>query len=256
MFNRTFRTPFKFRHCIFGYGWQPMTPSRGRLRLNKPSASRKLSYDRVEREMRTNSIVEVQHGSHMFLEKNTDVSSFVQYPVRGINGDGRCRDYIKLLKLDVSGVINIKSSNGDQDMEPGDKFRRLILLIVSGDKKPSSPEGVNKFLSFDELFGPYSAAYANIHLLDSQKPRFKVLGTIKKFVNCTPGTLYGPLKLSVPLSRRKCPLWTTFKDPDQGNCGGNYKNISKNAIVLSYAFISMHSLIVEPYFQFELKYVG
>nr|UVJ88600.1 coat protein [Mungbean yellow mosaic India virus] len=256
MFNRNYRTPFKLRHSNFGYRWQPMTPSRGRLRLNKPSASRKLSYDRVEREMRTNSIVEVQHGSHMSLEKNTDVSSFVQYPARGINGDGRCRDYIKLLKLDVSGVINIKSSNGDQDMEPGDKLSGLFILTVLLDKKPYLPEGVNKLPSFAELFGPYSAAYANMHLLDSQKPRFKVLGTIKKFVNCTPGTLYGPLKLNMPLSRRKCPLWTTFKDPDQGNCGGNYKNISKNAIVLSYAFISMHSLIVEPYFQFELKYVG
>nr|AGS77206.1 BV1 [Mungbean yellow mosaic virus] len=256
MFNRNYRTPLKLRHSNFGFRWQPMTPSRGRLRHNKLSASRNCHMTAWNGKCVPIPLFEVQHGSHMSLEKNTDVSSFVQYPARGINGDGRCRDYIKLLKLDVSGVINIKSSNGDQDMEPGDKLSGLFILTVLLDKKPYLPEGVNKLPSFAELFGPYSAAYANMHLLDSQKPRFKVLGTIKKFVNCTPGTLYGPLKLNMPLSRRKCPLWTTFKDPDQGNCGGNYKNISKNAIVLSYAFISMHSLIVEPYFQFELKYVG
>nr|QHD57810.1 nuclear shuttle protein [Mungbean yellow mosaic virus]QPK40967.1 nuclear shuttle protein [Mungbean yellow mosaic virus] len=256
MYNRNIRTPVKLRRGNFGYRGSSLTPSTSRLRPSKLNVSRKLGYDRVDREFRKNSIVEVQHGSHMSLDKNTDISSFVQYPTRGINGDGRSRDFIKLLNLDVSGVINVKPTGSDHIMEPGDKMNGLFVLSILLDKKPYLPDGVNTLPSFAELFGPYAAAYANMHLLDTQKQRFKVLGTIKKYCSCTSGAIYAPLKLRLRLSKPKCPLWTTFKDPELGNCGGNYKNISKNAIVISYAFISMHSLLVEPYVQFELQYIG
>ncbi|CAF29515.1 BV1 protein [Horsegram yellow mosaic virus] len=256
MFNRNYRTPSKLRNSNFGTKWSHVTPSRARGRALKYPVSRRLSYERIERPLSTNTIVEVQHGSHMSLQKNTDIASFVQYPVRGINGDGRSRDYIKLLKLDVSGVINVKTTSIDHTMDPSDKLSGLFVLTILLDRKPYLPEGVNTLPGFSELFGPYASAYANMHLLDSQKNRFKVLGIVKKFVGCASGAIYAPINKCIPLSKRKYPLWATFKDPDQGNCGGNYKNISKNAIVMSYAFISLHSLSVEPYVQFELKYLG
>nr|CAR64504.1 nuclear shuttle protein [Rhynchosia yellow mosaic virus] len=255
MFNRNFRSPRTPR--VFNSRFRfPLTPLRGGVKRRPYGATRKLNYERVERPLSVNVLVERQHGPHMALSNNHDSTSFVGFPVRGINGDGRSKEYIKLMQLNVSGVLNVKAAQGDQPMEGNDKLSGLFVITILLDRKPFLPEGVNQLPSYAELFGPYSSAYVNQHVLDVHKQRFRILGCIKKYVTCSGGAYYAPFKLNVKLSHNRFPLWAAFKDVDPGNCGGNYKNIAKNAILVSYAFVGMDSLKVEPFVQFELKYLG
>nr|WLD47588.1 nuclear shuttle protein [Rhynchosia yellow mosaic virus] len=255
MFNRNFRTvrtPRTFNSRLRS----PLTSFRGGVKRRPYMAMRKLNFERVERPLGYNVLVERQHGTHMALSNNHDSTSFVGFPKRGINGDGRSRDYIKLMHLSVSGVLNVTPTQGDRPMEGTDKLSGLFVISILLDRKPFLPDGVNQLPSYAELFGPYSSAYGNQQLLDVHKQRFRILGCVKKFVTCNGGACFAPFKLNLKLSHRRFPLWAAFKDVDPGNCGGNYKNIAKNAILVSYAFVGMDSLKVDPFVQFELKYLG
>ncbi|WAB58492.1 nuclear shuttle protein [Cajanus scarabaeoides yellow mosaic virus] len=255
MFKRNFRTPSKPRYFNSGKQFS-QTPYKSRYRRNPTNVARKLSFDRVERPLRTNVLVERQHGSHMALLTNNDITSFVEFPARGVNGDGRSKEYVKLLHLNVSGVLNVILSGGDQPMTANDKLNGLFVLTLILDRKPFLPDGVNQLPTYAELFGPYSSAYVNLQLLDTHKERFKILGSCKRYVRSGGGASYAPLKLAIKLSNQRYPLWAAFKDFDQMTSGGNYKNIAKNAILVNYAFVAMDNFKVEPFVQFELKYLG
>ena len=234
----------------FGYS------KRRRFNRGKSSVGRKLSYDSVYRPLSVNTLVERQHGSHMTLASNSDITSFIEYPCRGINGEGRNRDYIKLLHLSTSGVLNVKVASSDQAMDGITRFNGVFVMCLLQDTKPYLPEGATTLPGYTELFGPYSSAYVNLHLLDSHKPRFRILGSIKKFISCGVDSVDIPFKLDLKLSNARFPLWASFKDAEAGNYGGNYKNIAKNAILVSYAMVSLHNLKCEPFVQFELRYMG
>nr|ADW24247.1 NSP protein [Kudzu mosaic virus] len=250
-------TPRNYPRRFNGQFKRKLRPyNRGLNTYRKLRVARKLSYDPSVRPLSINTVVERQHGSHMTLGSNSDITSFVEYPVRGINGDGRSRDYIKLLHLSASGVINVKVASSDQVMDAGSRHNGVFVMSLLQDMKPFLPDGVNSLPTYAELFGPYSSAYVNMHLLDSHKQRFRILGSVKKFVSCGMDAVDIPFKLELKLSNGRYPLWASFKDAEEGNCGGNYRNIAKNAIIVSYAFVSLHSLKCEPFVQFELRYMG
>nr|UUA79840.1 nuclear shuttle protein [Dolichos yellow mosaic virus]UUA79848.1 nuclear shuttle protein [Dolichos yellow mosaic virus] len=232
------------------------TPRFFRKRVHATQRTgRRLSYERVDRPMSVNVVVERQHGDHMALVNNQDMTSFIGFPIRGFN-EGRCRDYIKLLTLNVSGMITVRSLSTDAPMSSNGIVNGTFVLSFVLDKKPYLPDGVNTLPSFAELFGPFSAAYFNLRLLDSQRERFRLLGSVKKHVSCGADEVEVPFKFKRTLSTTRSTMWATFKDVDIGNSGGNYRNISKNAILVNYAFVSMHNIKCEPFVQYELSYFG
>ncbi|CBA34963.1 BV1 protein [Velvet bean severe mosaic virus] len=219
--------------------------------------ARRLSYGRVERPLQFGKLCEKHHGVHMSLCSNRDVTSFISYPALSLNGDGRSRDFIKLLSLNISGVLSARVVSSDQPMD-NDVYRRgLFVISIILDRKPYVPDGANELPSFEELFGQYSEAYVNMRLLSSRQDRFRLLGTIKKNINCDSGAADVNIGKFIRFVQGRRTLWSRFKDPEPPlDSGGNYRNISTNAILINYAFVSMQSITVNPLVQYELNYVG
>ncbi|ADU02168.1 nuclear shuttle protein [Rhynchosia yellow mosaic India virus] len=249
--SNNWRSPFR-RNTNYRRGGRIMnTPSRFKIRV-----ARRLSYGKVERPLQFGKLCEKQHGIHMSLSSNRDITSFISYPPLSFDGDGRSRDYIKLLSLTISGMISARVVSGDQPMD-NDIYRRgMFVISLILDRKPYIAEGANELPSFEELFGQYSESYVNMRLLPSRQDRFRLLGTIKKNINCDSGAADVNVGKYIRFVQGRRTLWSRFKDPDPMESGGNYRNIATNAILVNYAFISMQHITVNPLVQFELNYVG
>nr|AIP87535.1 nuclear shuttle protein [African cassava mosaic virus]AIP87537.1 nuclear shuttle protein [African cassava mosaic virus] len=222
----------------------------------RPCVRRRLSYEPVERPLVHNVLCEKQHGDVFNLQQNTSYTSFVTYPSRGPSGDGRSRDYIKLQSMSVSGVIHAKAICNDDPMEVSPVVNGVFVFSVIMDTKPYLPAGVQALPTFEELFGSYSAGYVNLRLLNNQQHRYRVLHSVKRFVSSSGDTKVSQFRFNKRLSTRRYTIWASFHDVDPVNAGGNYRNISKNAILVSYAFVSEHSMSCKPFVQIETSYVG
>nr|BDQ10249.1 nuclear shuttle protein [African cassava mosaic virus] len=222
----------------------------------RPSVRRRLSYEPVERPLVHNVLCEKQHGDVFNLQQNTSYTSFVTYPSRGPSGDGRSRDYIKLQSIAVSGVIHARANGNEDPMEESPVVNGVFVFSLIMDTKPYLPAGVQALPTFEELFGPYSAGYVNLRLLNNQQHRYRVLHSVKRFVSSSGETKLAHFRFNKRLSTRRYTIWASFHDGDLGNAGGNYRNISKNAILVSYAFVSKHAMSCDPFVQIETSYVG
>nr|ADG36431.1 nuclear shuttle protein [Soybean chlorotic blotch virus]ALO02840.1 BV1 [Soybean chlorotic blotch virus] len=201
---------------------------------------------------------EVQHGPELVLRNATHVTTYVTYPTRYSNGDGRCTDYIKILNLKVSGRICIRDNvpTGDNTMGVYSGILGTFVMCFIRDKRPDVPDGANALPSFKDLFGNYEAAYADLRIVDVLRERFRLMSSIKIDVTSDLGECQRTLKHYLPVSSRKFPIWATFRDKDLSMATGNYKNISKNATLISYAWVSERDSTCQIYSQMLLSYLG
>nr|AGQ20259.1 BV1 [East African cassava mosaic Cameroon virus] len=225
--------------------------------VTRPSVNRRITFDSAKQVYSRRSIEDVHSSTNLQLSNQGDHTSYVNFPSLGVDGNGgRCFDHIKLLNLRVSGTVSVTQTGGDDPMGEESLLRGIFVMAVVVDKKPFVPEGVSTLPTYKELFGEYDTVYGNPRLKENIRHRYRLLGTVKRYVTTDETHVQKPLNLRRRLSNTRYPVWSSFKDLDSSSTGGNYKNINKNAILVSYVWVSLSRSKCDVYAQFVLNYVG
>nr|UEE01038.1 nuclear shuttle protein [Begomovirus mozlegume] len=223
-----------------------------------PRVNRRLFTDNSKVVLRKHYLEEIQRGPSYFLRNASCYTSYVTFPTRFTNGEGRSSDYIKLLNLKTSGRIRLRqtSTQGDVSMGVHDGILGTFIMCFIRDKRPDAPDGAHGLPSFKDFFGSYEAVYGDVRVVDHLRDRYRLMSFIKLDVSFNSMEGQRSMRHFLPISTTRFPIWATFKDADLSNCGGNYKNISKNALLISYAWVSERDSYCDIYAQLLLSYLG
>ncbi|AJM13608.1 nuclear shuttle protein [Asystasia mosaic Madagascar virus] len=223
----------------------------------KPPVNRALSYESSKKTYVSRTIEDVHSGQSLQLSQQSDYTSFVSFPSLSHDGSfGRSFDHIKLMSIRVSGTIQVSCVNSDDPMGVSPQFNGIFMLSIICDKRPFVPDGVTTLPKFQELFGSYESVYGSPRLKDNVRHRYRLLGHVKKYISSDKTHVQVPFFFRRRISSRKYPIWSSFKDPESSQTGGNYKNISKNALIISCVWVSVQNSNCSVYSQNVLHYVG
>ncbi|QHQ74296.1 nuclear shuttle protein [Sida interveinal bright yellow virus] len=209
-----------------------------------------------EPKMSTQRIHENQFGPEFVMAHNSAISTFISYPCLGKTQPNRCRSYIKLKRLRFKGTVKIERVVPDMNMDGGTpKVEGVFSLVVVVDRKPHV--GASGCLhTFDELFGARIHSHGNLSITPSLKDRFYIRHVFKRVLSVEKDTMMVDVEGSTPLSNRRYNCWSTFKDLEHDSCNGVYSNISKNAILVYYCWMSDTMSKASSFVSFDLDYVG
>ncbi|ANJ70962.1 BV1 [Cotton yellow mosaic virus] len=252
MFSRSYpvRTPLRRKRT--NYGNRNVQVSRTR------KVNRRLFTEPTKVVLRKQYLEEIQHGPSFSLRSASGMTTYVTYPTRYTNGDGRAGDYIKVLNLKTSGRIRVRqnSTQGDVSMGVHDGIMGTFIMCFIRDKRPDASDGVNALPTFKDFFGSYEAAYGDVRVVDHLRERYRLMSFIKLDVSFNSLEGQRSFRHMLSISTNRYPIWASFKDSDPTNSGGNYKNISKNATLISYAWVSERDSTCQIYSQMLLSYLG
>nr|AGI95938.1 BV1 [Watermelon chlorotic stunt virus] len=224
--------------------------------FRRRQASRRLFAEKPRDKLSRRCLEDVHSGPSYALMNQCDVTSYVTYPILGLEGNGgRSSDFIKLMNVRVSGTINVTPLPAEP-MSDRSPMNGIFVLLLIVDRKPFVPEGVNVLPSFKELFGEYECVYGIPRVKENQRHRYRILGMWKQYVSGDDSAVQKDFTLRRNLSGPRYNVWAAFKDIDQMSTGGNYKNVSKNAILACNIWVSTVRSKCEVYSQFVLDYVG
>ncbi|ABI85399.1 BV1 [Corchorus yellow spot virus] len=209
-----------------------------------------------EPKMSVQSIHENQYGTDFVMAHNSAISTFISYPDLGKMEPGRSRSYIKLKRLRFKGTVKIERVQSDMNMDGTlPKIEGVFSLVVVVDRKPHlGPSGC--LHTFDELFGAIIHSHGNLSIVPSLKDRYYIRHVFKRVLSLENDTLMVDVEGSTALSNRRFNCWSTFKDVDRDACKGVYDNISKNALLIYYCWVSDTPSKASNYVSFDLDYVG
>ncbi|AAR95979.1 NSP [Tomato yellow margin leaf curl virus] len=168
----------------------------------------------------------------------------------------RSRSYIKLKRLRFKGTVKIERVHADVAMDGlPPKIEGVFSLVIVVDRKPHlSPSG--SLLTFDELFGARINSHGNLAIASSFKDRFYIRHVLKRVLSVEKDSTMVDLEGSTSLSNRRYNCWASFKDLDHDSCKGVYDNISKNALLIYYCWMSDVTSKASTFVSFDLDYVG
>nr|ALK03628.1 nuclear shuttle protein [Sida golden mosaic Honduras virus] len=214
---------------------------------NKAHDEPKLSAQRIQ---------ENQFGPDFVMAQNTAISTFISYPALGKIEPNRSRSYIKLKRLRFKGTVKIERVQHDMTMDGSiPKVEGVFSLVVVVDRKPHL--GASGCLhTFDELFGARIHSHGNLSITPSLKDRFYIRHVFKRVLSVEKDTVMVDVEGSTSLSNRRFNCWSTFKDLDHDSCNGVYGNISKNALLVYYCWMSDTMSKASTFVSFDLDYVG
>ncbi|CCH63340.1 NSP [Peristrophe mosaic virus] len=201
-------------------------------------------------------INENQFGPEFAMAHNTSISTFINYPHLGKNLPNRSRSYIKLKRLRFKGTVKIERVPVDVNMDgliP--KIEGVFSLVIVVDRKPHLSSS-GSLHTFDELFGARIHSHGNLTISSSLKDRFYIRHVFKRVLSVEKDSMMIDIEGSTNLSNRRYNMWSTFKDLDHDSCNGVYDNISKNAILIYYCWMSDIVSKASTYVSFDLSYVG
>ncbi|ABD84429.1 nuclear shuttle protein [Tomato golden mottle virus] len=201
-------------------------------------------------------IREHQYGPDFVLAHNSAISTFISYPSLGKTQPNRSRSYIKLKRLRFKGTVKIERVQPDMNMDGSPpKVEGVFSLVIVVDRKPHL--GATGCLhTFDELFGARIHSHGNLSITPSLKDRFYIRHVFKRVLSVEKDTTMVDLEGSTMLSNRRFNCWSTFKDIDHDSCNGVYGNISKNALLVYYCWMSDTISKASTFVSFDLDYVG
>ncbi|ABI85411.1 BV1 [Sida yellow mosaic Yucatan virus] len=210
----------------------------------------------AEPNMSSQTIHENQYGTDFVMAHNSAISTFISYPDLGKIEPGRSRSYIKLKRLRFKGTVKIERVQSDVNMDGSvPKIEGVFSLVVVVDRKPHlGPSGL--LHTFDELFGAIIHSHGNLSIVPSLKDRYYIRHVFKRVLSLENDTLMVDVEGSTALSNRRFNCWSTFKDVDRDSCKGVYDNISKNALLIYYCWVSDTPSKASNYVSFDLDYVG
>nr|AGH29573.1 nuclear shuttle protein [Blainvillea yellow spot virus] len=214
---------------------------------NRSSDDSKMSHYRIH---------ENQYGPEFVMGNNTAISTFITYPSLGKTDHCRTRSYIKLRRLRYKGTVKIERVHTDVNMNgliP--KIDGVFSLVVVVDRKPHlNPSG--SLYTFDELFGARIHSHGNLAITSSLKDRFYIRHVLKRVLSVEKDTTMIDLEANTLLSNRRYNCWSTFIDHDRDSCNGVYANISKNALLVYYCWMSDTVSKASTFVSFDLDYIG
>ncbi|AAL79821.1 BV1 [Squash mild leaf curl virus] len=215
--------------------------------VNKTHDDTKMSLQRLH---------EDQFGPDFVLGHNTALSTFITYPSIVKTEPNRTRSYIKLKRLRFKGTLKIERGHGGTVMEdPTSKIEGVFSMVVVVDRKPHvNPSG--RLHTFDELFGARIHSHGNLAIVPALKDRFYIKHVMKRVLSVEKDTLMVDLQGSTTFSNKRFNCWSAFNDLERDSCNGVYANISKNAILVYYCWMSDTPSKASTYVSFDLEYVG
>nr|AGH29746.1 nuclear shuttle protein [Tomato chlorotic mottle virus] len=222
----------------------------GKRRLgisNKPHDDSKMSSHRIH---------ENQYGPDFVLGHNTAISTFITYPSLGKSEPNRIKSYIKLKRLRFKGTVKIERVPTDLNMNgfPA-KIDGVFSLVIVVDRKPHlSPSG--SLYTFDELFGARIHSHGNLAIIPSLKDRFYIRHVAKRVLSVEKDSNMIDVEGTTTLSSRRYNCWANFRDFDHESCNGVYANISKNALLVYYCWMSETVSKASTFVSFDLDYIG
>ncbi|AEF12639.1 nuclear shuttle protein [Whitefly VEM 2 begomovirus] len=201
-------------------------------------------------------IHENQFGPEFVMAHNSAISTFISYPNMGNIKPNRVRSYIKLKRLRFKGTVKIERVQSDLHMDGSiPKVEGVFSLVVVVDRKPhlGASGGLH---SFDELFGARIHSHGNLNITPSLKERYYIKHVFKRVVSVEKDTLMIDVEGSTTLSNRRFNCFANFKDFDRDPCKGVYDNISKNALLVYYCWMSDAVSKASSFVSFDLDYIG
>nr|AEI91426.1 nuclear shuttle protein [Abutilon mosaic Brazil virus] len=199
---------------------------------------------------------ENQFGPDFVMGHNGAISTYITYPTLGKSEPNRSRSYIKLKRLRFKGTVKIERVQADVNMDGvSSKIEGVFSMVVVVDRKPHL--GTSGCLpTFDELFGARIHSHGNLAITPSLKDRFYIRHVHKRVLSVEKDSLMVDLEGTNSLSNRRFNCWASFKDIDRDSCNGVYANISKNALLVYYCWMSDSSSKASTFVSFDLDYIG
>nr|ALK03642.1 nuclear shuttle protein [Whitefly-associated begomovirus 6] len=220
---------------------------RRRVNTNKPTDEPKMTAQRIH---------ENQYGPDYVMAHNSAISTFISYPGLGKIEPNRSRAYIKLKQLRYKGTVKIERVQSDINMDGStSKLEGVFSMVVVVDRKPHlGPTGV--LHTFDDIFGAMIHSHGNLSVTPALKDRYYIRHVCKRVLSVEKDSLMVDVEGIIPLSNRRFNCWARFKDLDRDSCKGVYDNMSKNALLIYYCWMSdMHSK-ASTFVSFDLDYIG
>nr|ABA26607.1 NSP [Cabbage leaf curl Jamaica virus] len=209
-----------------------------------------------EPKMKLQRIHENQYGPEFVMTHNSALSTFINFPVLGKIEPNRSRSYIKLNRLLFKGTVKIERVHADVNMDGvSSKIEGVFSLVIVMDRKPhlSSAGGLH---TFDEIFGARIHSHGNLAITPGLKDRYYVLHVFKRVLSVEKDTLMVDLEGSTMISNRRYNCWASFNDLEHDSCNGVYANISKNAILVYYCWMSDAMSKASTFVSYDLDYLG
>ncbi|ACQ57344.1 NSP [Malvastrum yellow mosaic Jamaica virus] len=209
-----------------------------------------------EPKMSAQCIHENQYSPEFVMSNNSAISTFISYPNLGKTEPSRSRSYIKLKRLRFKGTVKIERVQSDVNMDDSvPKLEGVFSLVVVVDRKPHLGQ-TGCLHTFDELFGALIHSHGNLSITPSLKDRFYIRHVFKRVLSVDKETTMFDVEGCTSLSNRRFNCWASFKDLDHDSCKGVYDNISKNALLVYYCWMSDTMSKASSFVSFDLDYVG
>nr|QVX32669.1 nuclear shuttle protein [Squash leaf curl virus] len=210
----------------------------------------------VEPRMTTQRVQENQFGPEFVLSQNSALSTFVTYPSYVKSVPNRTRTYIKLKRLRFKGTLKIERGQGDTIMDgPISNIEGVFSMVIVVDRKPHVSQS-GRLHTFDELFGARIHCHGNLSVVPALKDRYYIRHVTKRVVSLEKDTLLIDLHGTTHLSNKRYNCWASFSDLERDSCNGVYGNITKNALLVYYCWLSDAQSKASTYVSFELDYLG
>nr|AAA46583.1 ORF BR1 [Tomato golden mosaic virus-Common]AEI91447.1 nuclear shuttle protein [Tomato golden mosaic virus] len=225
-------------------------------RIDFKRRSSKYVHGNDDSKMANQRIHENQFGPEFVMVHNTAISTFITFPSLGKTEPSRSRSYIKLKRLRFKGTVKIERVHVDLSMDgPSPKIEGVFSLVVVVDRQPHlSPTGC--LHTFDELFGARIHSHGNLAISSALKDRFYIRHVFKRVISVEKDSTMIDLEGTTSFTNRRFNCWSAFKDFDRQACNGVYGNISKNAILVYYCWMSDIVSKASTFVSFDLDYVG
>ncbi|UWJ07339.1 nuclear shuttle protein [Begomovirus caboniensis] len=209
-----------------------------------------------EGKMVTHRIHENQYGPEYVMMHNTAISTYITYPALRKTEPSRSRSYIKLNRLRFKGTVKIESVQSDVNMTSSTpKIEGVFTLVIVVDRKPHVSSSGSLY-TFDELFGARINSHGNLFINSSLKERFYIRHVFKRVLSIEKDSLMVDVEGTTSLSTKRFNCWASFRDADHESCNGVYANISKNALLVYYCWMSDTASQASTFVSFDLDYVG
>ncbi|AFP87135.1 nuclear shuttle protein [Soybean chlorotic spot virus] len=201
-------------------------------------------------------IHENQFGPEFVMAHNSPISTFITYPTLGKTDSSRSRSYIKLKRLRFKGTVKVERLTPNVNMDGlHPKIEGVFSMVVVVDRKPHlSPSGC--LHTFDELFGARIHSHGNLAITASLKDRFYIRHVFKRVMSVEKDSTMVDIEGTTTLSNRRFNCWASFRDFERDSCNGVYANISKNALLIYYCWMSDNVSKASTFVSFDLEYIG
>ncbi|QID41193.1 NSP [Tomato yellow leaf deformation dwarf virus] len=214
---------------------------------NKTHDDSKLSCQRIH---------ENQFGPEFVMAHNTAISTFISFPRLGKTEPNRSRSYIKLKRLRYKGTVKIECAQADVNMAgSAPKVEGVFTMAIVVDRKPHL-NAAGSLYTFDELFGARINSHGNLSVVAALKERFYIRHVFKRVLSVEKETMMVDVEGTTSLSNRRYNCWSNFRDLDHESSNGVYANISKNALLIYYCWMSDVVSKASTFVSFDLDYVG